>query len=210
MPDLQSIKVEIWTHRKVNKSPSSLQVYADRASVRLPITQVHEAQKLLDSLNRRKKKAKAQVPPDHYRRYRDAKYAYQSIEFPAWVKDGHFIEPDMPDVSTSNGLTNFIIDHATWMGCHGNRINTTGRKVGDKWITGTTKKGTADVSLIVQGRSIHLEIKVGKDQPRPEQLKQQTKIRAAGGVYEFIHDTTEYFAVFDRYYSKQGSIFDAT
>lgn len=205
---LSSLKLSIWNHKKVNRNEVNVQVYADKAQVRLPITQVHEAEKLLKLLNKGNKAPKQRVSDEVYQRYRDAKYQYECTKFPNWIKNGHFIEPDRPECSTANGLQKFIQEHATWMGCHANRINTVGRKVGDKWITGTTKKGTADLSLIVSGRSIHLEIKAGKDKPSPAQLKQQQQVRAAQGVYEFIHTPEEYFAVFDRYYSKVLTIFD--
>lgn len=205
---LSSLKQEIWHHAKVNRNVVVLQTYADKAQVRLPITQVHEAEKLLKLLNKGNKAPKQRVSDAVYKRYRDAKYAYEEINYPNWINKGHFIEPDRPECSTANGLQNFIQEHATWMGCHANRINTVGRKVGDKWITGTTKKGTADVALIISGRSVHLEIKAGKDKPSPAQLKQQQQVRAAQGVYEFIRTPEEYFAVFDRYYSKVLTIFD--
>ena len=205
---LNETKHLIWGHRNVSRCPINLQTYADKAQVRLPITQLHEAEKLLKLLNKGAKKQTVKISDEHFKRYRDAKYNHQAKQYPKWVADGHFIEPDRPDIGTANGLQSFIQDHATWMGCHANRINTSGRKVGDKWITGTTKKGTADVALIIQGRSIHLEIKSGKDKPSGHQLKQQEQVRMAGGVYEFIHSPEEYFEVFDRYYSKVLSIFD--
>lgn len=192
----------------MKQNPIDLQTYADRSLVRLPITQVHEAEKLLKLLNKGAKKPSAAISDAAFKRYRDAKYSHQAREFPGWIRDGHFIEPDRPKIGSANELQSFIMDHATWMGCHCNRINTTGRKIGDKWIKGTTKKGTADLSLIVSGRSIYLEIKYGKDTPSDHQLFQQSKVRAAGGVYEFIHNVEEYFAVFDKYYSKVLSIFD--
>lgn len=205
---IQETKLKIWNHRKVKRCPINLQSYADKAGVRLPITQVEEAEKLLKFLNKGSKRKLITISDEHFKRYRDAKLNYHSKEYPQWVKDGHFIEPDKPDVSTANGLTSFIQQHTTWMGCHANRINTTGRKIGGKWITGTTKKGTADVALIIQGRSIHLEVKVGKDKASPAQLKQQEQVRRAGGVYEFISTVEQYFEVFDRYYCKQSAIFD--
>lgn len=205
--DLKAIKTEIWLHKKVNKCPIRLQVAADKAKVRLPINNPVEAEKLLKLLNKGARKV-TKVSDEVYKRYRDAKYAYEQTKFPKWIADGHFLEPERPECSTANGLQGFITQHATWMGCHANRINTTGRKIGDKWITGTTKKGTADVALIIQGRSIHLEIKVGKDRPSEAQLKQQVAVRKAGGVYEFISTPEQYFEVFDRYYCKQIAIFD--
>jgi hypothetical protein len=205
---LTETKTAIWNHKKIHRNPIDLQVWADKAKVRLPINNPDEATKLLNLLNKGSKKKTVFITDEQFKRYRDAKYNYQATQFPQWIKDGHFIEPDRPDVSTANGLQSFITSHATWMGCHANRINTVGRKVNDKWITGTTKKGTADVALIIQGRSIHLEIKAGKDIASPQQLKQQEQVRKAGGVYEFIRTVDEYFAVFDRYYCKLSCIFD--
>lgn len=202
---LPEIKSLIWNHRKVHRNPVDLQLAADRAGVRLPITQIHEAEKLLKSLNPRIKRT-VRLTKDQYKRYRDAKYNYQLQTSRMWVIDGHFVEPENPVISTSNGLTRFITDYATWMGCHANRINTSGRQVNGKWITGTTKKGTADISMIICGRSIHLEIKAGNDKPSEAQLKQQEQIRRAGGVYEFVHNIEEYFLIFDRYYIKQTTL----
>lgn len=203
---LLEIKTAIWNHRKIHRNPIDLQVWADKAKVRLPINNPVEAEKLLKLLNKGARKV-TKVSDEVYKRYRDAKYAYEQTKFPKWIAGGHFLEPERPECSTANGLQGFITQHATWMGCHANRINTTGRKIGDKWITGTTKKGTADVALIIQGRSIHIEVKVGKDVASPHQLKQQRLVRAAGGVYEFVSTPEQYFEVFDRYYSKQISIF---
>ena len=42
-----------------------------------------------------------------------------------------------------------------------------------------------------------IEIKTGKDKPRPEQLAEQQRERQAGGIYEFVHSPEEFFAIFD-------------
>lgn len=195
---LQQIKTAIWTHKKIHRNPIDLQVYADRAGIRLPITQIHVAEKLLKSLGSKIKK-KIETPAWCIKRYEDAHKEYFKQEYPNAWKDGFYegMEPEFPDVGTSNGLTKLIINYATWMGCHANRINTIGRKIGDKWITSTTKKGTSDTALIIQGRSVHLEVKVGRDTPSTNQEKQQKLIRKAGGIYEFVHSPEEFFKVFD-------------
>jgi hypothetical protein len=73
-----------------------------------------------------------------------------------------------------------------------------GRKVGNKWIKSTTRKGTADVTATIRGRSCKFEVKVGRDKPRPEQLAEQTRERAAHGVYEFISTPEGFYSVYDR------------
>jgi len=198
MTPLDTIKQRIWGLS--NRNIITVQLAADKALVQLPITRVEDAEKVLKELQRKPRKVKAKVSLIVIERYRAAKLKYDTENFPNCIKDHGFIEPDMPEVGSANGLTKFVINHATWMGCHANRINTSGRKIGDKWITGTTKKGTSDTALIISGRSIHLEIKVGRDKPRADQLKQQAAVRKAGGIYEFIHTPEEYLQIFDRYY----------
>jgi len=69
--------------------------------------------------------------------------------------------------------------------------------VGGRWIHSTTRKGSADISSTIKGRSVMWEVKVGRDRPRPEQLAEQAKERAAGGMYEFISTPEQFFAIFD-------------
>jgi hypothetical protein len=42
-----------------------------------------------------------------------------------------------------------------------------------------------------------IEIKVGSDRPREDQLKEQIRERNAGGIYEFIKDTEQFFNLYD-------------
>lgn len=131
-------------------------------------------------------------------RYREAKYAYELNKYPAWINDNHFIEPDYPNCGESNGLQEFILYYCKWMGWRATRINVMGRKIGETWIPSSTRKGTADVSCTINGRSVMLEIKAGRDTPSEKQLAEQARERKAGGIYEFIHSAEEFFTVIDR------------
>jgi hypothetical protein len=73
-----------------------------------------------------------------------------------------------------------------------------GRQINGKFIPSATRKGTADISATIKGRSVMIEIKVGKDKPRPEQLAEQQRERQAGGIYEFVHTPEEFFIIFDQ------------
>jgi hypothetical protein len=73
-----------------------------------------------------------------------------------------------------------------------------GRQINGKFIPSATRKGTADISATIKGRSVMIEIKVGKDKPRPEQLAEQQKERHAGGIYEFVSTPDEFFLLFDK------------
>lgn len=131
-------------------------------------------------------------------RYREAKWNYELQKYPVWIKDGHFIEPDYPNCGESNGLQEFILYYCKWMGWRATRINVMGRKIGETWIPSSTRKGTADVSCTINGRSVMLEVKVGKDTPSDKQLAEQARERKAGGIYEFIHSAEEFFSIIDR------------
>jgi hypothetical protein len=73
-----------------------------------------------------------------------------------------------------------------------------GRQINGKFIPSATRKGTADISATVKGKSVMIEIKVGADRPRIEQLAEQQRERQAGGIYEFVHSPEEFFLLFDK------------
>ena len=135
--------------------------------------------------------------PEWRLRYNTAHYNYTCQRAPNVVRDGFYTGPTLPKVATANGLTQFICNFINWSGYRATRVNTMGRMVGGRWIHSTTRKGTADISATVKGKSIQIEIKVGRDKPRPEQLAEQAKERAAGGMYEFISTPEQFFAIFD-------------
>ena len=130
-------------------------------------------------------------------RYSAAHKIWFAQNYPVAFKDGYYAEPKMPVVSTANGLTTFICNYLNWLGHRATRINVSGRKVGDKWIRSSTRKGTADISSTVKGKSVMIEIKIGRDKPSPDQLKEQMKERAAGGIYEFCSSVDEFFMLYD-------------
>jgi hypothetical protein len=134
---------------------------------------------------------------DWKERYRAAYRLHYANKYPVAHATGYF-QPKMPAVNKANGLTTFIINFLTWSGHRATRISSAGRYAGDRWIPGPTRKGSADISATIRGRSVMLEVKVGRDKPRPEQLAEQERERKAGGVFEFVHDPVEFFALYDR------------
>lgn len=104
---------------------------------------------------------------------------------------------------TSNGLTKCVIDMITFCGYQAERINSTGRAldqrqksslgtIGDvKWIKGSSKNGTADISATIKGRSVKIEIKCRASGDRYQSKAQQTyqkEVEAAGGIYIVVRD----------------------
>lgn len=145
-------------------------------------------------------------------RYSQAHQRWQLKEYPSATNDFGALATNYPDVRKSNGLTRMILYFLKWEGWRATRINTMGRLVDGpekqdsgislitkKFIPSTTRKGTADISATIKGRSVMLEIKISGDTRRPEQLREQGLERAAGGVYEFISDPDEFFIWYDSF-----------
>ena len=130
-------------------------------------------------------------------RYNAAHLHWQELTYPQAFKAGYTHDPAMPVVTKANGLTNFICNYLNWSGHRATRINVSGRKVKDKWIRSTTRRGTADISATINGKSVMIEIKIGRDKPSPEQLAEQIKERNAGGIYEFISSVDMFFELYD-------------
>ena len=100
---------------------------------------------------------------------------------------------------TANGLTKMIIDWINYNGGQAERINTTGRLIKaktykdvmgitktigqDKWIKGTGTLGSADISATIQGKSVKIEVKIGRDKQSDVQKQYQEAIEKAGGIY---------------------------
>lgn len=149
-------------------------------------------------------------------RYQSAHEQWFRDQYPNAYKDGFYLEPKFPKVDTANGLTTFICNYLAWMGHRATRINVMGRlidgvekqpsgaKIGvKKWLPSSTRKGTADISATIKnangiGLSVMIEIKVGRDKPRPDQLAEQIRERKAGGIYEFIGTPEDFFELYDK------------
>ena len=110
---------------------------------------------------------------------------------------------------TANGLTRCIIDYLEFNGCQAERISTTGRMVDNtktftnvlgitkqigskKWIKGSGTKGSADISATINGKSVKIEVKIGKDRQSEHQKKYQESIEKSGGIY-LIAKSFEHF-----------------
>ena len=110
---------------------------------------------------------------------------------------------------TANGLTKCIVHWLNLNGWQAERISTTGRyidnskvvtdilgnkkKIGTgKYIKGSGTNGSADISATIKGRSIKIEVKIGKDKQSDAQKKYQEMIEKAGGVYFIATDFDDF------------------
>lgn len=139
------------------------------------------------------------VPISHEakRRYQQAHEQDFQNKYRLAYNGGHYFAPKMPDTSRSNGLTQAIINFLMWSGHRATRVNSVGRMIKGKYIPGTTRKGAADISSTVFGKSVMWEIKSGKDKPSEYQLKEQMLEEKAGGKYFFVHNIEEFFQQYD-------------
>ena len=200
---LQETKLAIWTHKKVNRNPIDLQVYADRAKVRLPITQQAEADKLLKLLNKGNKK-NLYVPDTSHDRYKAAKLQYETGKFPNWVKDGHHVIPERLKEDT-NGLTNFIVNFLTWSGHFANRTGNEGRVLSNGIrIPSASKNGMQDLDCNLKHSQHHfgipwkIEVKAMKDTHKEHQKKFGKAVGATGAHYSVVRNSVDFLAQYDK------------
>ena len=110
---------------------------------------------------------------------------------------------------TANGLTGCIIAFLRVKGMQAERINCTGRQIDKRqtytdvlghtrqigslqWIPTNGTRGTADISATINGLSVKIEVKAGRDYQRPAQKEYQKQVEAAKGIY-FIATSFDQF-----------------
>ncbi|MCW3108474.1 MAG: hypothetical protein JWQ09_2980 [Segetibacter sp.] len=111
--------------------------------------------------------------------------------------------------TTANGLTNCIIDWINYSGGHATRINTQGQVRKEKielafgnkreivrFTPSTTAKGTFDITATIQGRSVKIEVKIGRDKLSDAQINQQQKEEAAGALCFVARDMSSFIEWF--------------
>lgn len=116
-----------------------------------------------------------------------------------------YLTADQFEDKTANGLTKAIITFLRLKGHQAERINSTGRPI-DKtqtftdvtgrtriigsieWQPGTGTNGTSDISGIVSGRSVKIEVKIGSDRQSQAQKDYQKAVESAGGIYYIARD----------------------
>ena len=111
---------------------------------------------------------------------------------------------------TANGLTKAIIKFIQLSGGQAERISTTGRMIDQrktytdvvgvrrtigstKWIPSTSTKGSADISATINGKSVKIEVKIGRDRQSEAQKKYQSDIERAGGIYYLAKDFESFY-----------------
>lgn len=143
-------------------------------------------------------------PPKTERKPRKAAYIK-----PELVKKFESVTGNTYRDDTANGLTRLIIDCIRHGGGQAERINTTGIPIDTRqevtdilghrhmigsltWRKGGSTVGSADISATIKGRSVKIEVKIGKDRQSEAQKAYQREVEAAGGLYYIARDFTSF------------------
>lgn len=144
-------------------------------------------------------KVKPKVSDQAKLRYRQAHEQDFKTKYPQAYASGAYFTPTMPYCNKAGGLQNAVIKFLTWHGWYANRISSTGRMIGNKWIPGTTKTGTADLHLIIKGVHISGEVKIGADKMSEDQHLEKSRVEKAGGKYWVIKTFDDFLQQYDNF-----------
>jgi hypothetical protein len=124
---------------------------------------------------------------------------------------------------TANGLTKCIIEFLQLSNHQAERINTMGRPIDNRkqvtdvigrtktigsmtWGKSTATKGSADISATIQGRSVKIEVKIGKDRQSQDQKIYQDNIEKSGGQYWIAKNFDDFIKKYDDFLDSLKSI----
>ncbi len=137
--------------------------------------------------------------PEAVKRFEEFALQKQKEQYPNFP---YPVKPKYKD-DTANDLTKCIIDAIRLLGYQAERINTTGQKVThngkEKWVKGSGCKGSADIHATIKGKSVKIEIKIGKDRQSEAQKQYQKEVEKAGGIYLIIQNFTEFYEWIGRF-----------
>jgi hypothetical protein len=145
-------------------------------------------------------------------RFKDLLLKDKMAKFPNFKPE--YLPVSIPDDSKANGLTRCVVQWIQLHGFQAERISNTGRVIDNtktytdvagftktigsvKYIKGSGTNGTADISATIFGRSVKIEIKIGKDRQSEAQKKYQEDIQRAGGVYLIVKEFDEFIEWWD-------------
>ena len=138
--------------------------------------------------------------------------AFKRLRAMSLMPDYAIPRPKFKD-KTANDLTKSIIKYIELMGYQAERISNTGRYIDKRkqvknilgqtinigsgqYIPGTGTNGTADISATIKGKSVKIEIKIGKDRQSEAQKDYQAAIEKSGGIYFIAKDFETFYNFF--------------
>ena len=96
--------------------------------------------------------------------------------------------------TTANELTKSIKAWLQYSGFDVERVNTQGNYSNKlkRYVYSGSTKGAADLSATIYGMTVKIEVKAGRDKPRPAQLERQKSIQKSGGFYIFVYNFDDF------------------
>ncbi len=151
---------------------------------------------------------KRYIKPEMVKRLEDAVFAIKCKKFEKHQAPETLLKQQFRD-DKANDLTRCITTYIQLKGGQAERINTTGRPIDRRkqfidsvgitrtigsieWVPGTSTNGSADISATIRGRSVKIEVKIGRDFQSQAQKDYQKAIEAAGGLYVIAKDFTSF------------------
>jgi hypothetical protein len=124
---------------------------------------------------------------------------------------------------TANGLTKCILDFLELCDYQVERINTMGRPIDNRkqvtdvlgrtktigsmtWGKSTATKGSADISATIEGLSVKIEVKIGKDRQSEYQKIYQANIEKAKGKYWIVKNFADFYEKYQNLLESNKSI----
>lgn len=100
---------------------------------------------------------------------------------------------------TANHLTKCVVEYIRLSGGFASRISNQGTYNSKlrKYIPSTSRKGLADVMATYQGKSLHIEVKVGLDKQSEAQKKIESEVSRSGGHYFIAKNFTSFKEWYD-------------
>ncbi len=142
-----------------------------------------------------------------------------ATRYPTAFKDGHYSPGKYPDVKTSNGITTYVVNFINWHGGLAERTGVEGRTISTKdvktasgailqgktvRIKSSGRKGATDISAVIFGKSLKIEIKnkYTHDTIKPKQQEYADKAIKAGALHLFCTDVESFVSWFDKIVKK--------
>jgi len=152
-------------------------------------------------------KAKRYTKPAAVKMLEQMEFERRRLKFPT-IPITHLVKDSFRD-DKANDLTKCVCKYIQLKGGQAERISTTGRPIDRRetftnvlgqsrtigsiqWVYGTVTPGSADISATIHGRSVKIEIKIGKDYQSQAQKDYQKAIESAGGLYFICKDFTSF------------------
>ena len=124
---------------------------------------------------------------------------------------------------TANGLTKCVKEFLELSGYQAERINTMGRPIDNRkqvtdvigrtktigsmtWGKSTATKGSADISATILGRSVKIEVKIGRDRQSEHQKVYQEAIEKSGGQYWIVKNFADFYEKYQNFLESNKSI----